>query len=766
MSNKSCKMRLIIPFCTLMLYLPSTQAKSSDIRIVGGKSDNEGRVEVYYKGQWGTVCDDFWDMNDARVVCRQLGFQDAEAAYKGAHFGEGTGKIWLDDVKCKGDESSLFLCKHRGWGRENCDHDDDAGVRCKGKRGYISTTSTLGYNLMTSTEVIKSTLAIQPSSTERVILASSTTPYQCGYNEYQCRNGRCIDSSNICDGRNHCFDGSDEVNCPVKGNFTRCQNKLDLGFILDSSGSVGYNNFERMKQFVKDFADFYKLGREETRISVMSFSSFANIRIRFSTYFSTKSEFDNSVDRIPFTAGGTATSVALNLAYNSMFTAQYGARGSEFKKVMIILTDGRSNTGQVSGPSRQLKNSGVVIFSVGIGQSLSMQELREMASDPVDQHVITLNNFTQLASLSKNMSSQTCDAYHFQVFCDNDYMTAVFDRKDFPKHVNVDRLYLLSRSCKANWNSTHVIVKTQLTGCGTVFTKDDQTLYFSNTLSEMESSHGGSGSVSRNYLFTAAMTCSYPRKRTVGSFSFAPAKESTFVVLSAKGNFTLTLGVFKGGDYRESYTSQDYPVAKSLSDNLYIQYSVNTSNLDLVVRAETCRATPTNRPYDTPQYVFIDDGCDKDETIRHYSTRMSPVQRFSIQAFRFLSQHRFVYLHCDLVVCYGQDSNSTCARSTSCLQRYRRAAVDKPSDDASRKYALSFGPLMHERESTDKTPKGQPEINITLVLCFAGFGCLCLILIGALFYMIKRSRKRRSTDELQTGVKKKEVMSMKNLGFT
>ena len=104
------------------------------IRIAAG-SYNEGRVEVYYNGRWGTVCDDKWDMNDARVVCRQLGFQDAEAAYKGGHFRDGTGQIWLDDVRCTGNESSLFLCRHRGWGRHNCDHDDDAGVRCKGSRG-------------------------------------------------------------------------------------------------------------------------------------------------------------------------------------------------------------------------------------------------------------------------------------------------------------------------------------------------------------------------------------------------------------------------------------------------------------------------------------------------------------------------------------------------------------------------------------------------------------------------------------------------------
>lgn len=75
----------------------------------------------------------------------------------------------------------------------------------------------------------------------------------------------------------------------------------------------------------------------------------------------------------------------------------------------MILTDGRSNSGQVEEPARQLKNSGVVIFSVGIGYGISLLELRAMASYPVNQHVITLSNFSQLYLLAEQMSSQTCN---------------------------------------------------------------------------------------------------------------------------------------------------------------------------------------------------------------------------------------------------------------------------------------------------------------------------------------------------------------------
>ena len=99
------------------------------VRLIGG-SYNAGRVEVYYNGTWGTVCDDDWDINDALVVCRQLGFRYVLDAYRDAHYGQGTGPILLDDMKCFGYESSLFSCSHRGVGNHDCDHSEDASVRC------------------------------------------------------------------------------------------------------------------------------------------------------------------------------------------------------------------------------------------------------------------------------------------------------------------------------------------------------------------------------------------------------------------------------------------------------------------------------------------------------------------------------------------------------------------------------------------------------------------------------------------------------------
>ena len=118
-----------------------------DIRLQGG-TNTSGRVEICNNATWGTVCDDLWGIEDARVACRQLGLPAAGKFYSTNYydayfylnniaatpittgFTNGIFDIWLDDVQCAGNESRLIDCPARPLGSEDCSHSQDAGVLC------------------------------------------------------------------------------------------------------------------------------------------------------------------------------------------------------------------------------------------------------------------------------------------------------------------------------------------------------------------------------------------------------------------------------------------------------------------------------------------------------------------------------------------------------------------------------------------------------------------------------------------------------------
>ena len=100
------------------------------VRLVGGNRRREGRVEIKHGRDWGTICADEWDASNAAIVCNSLGYTGTHKPSAFMQFGPGSGPIWLDNVRCAGDESSIERCVHRGWGAHNCGHNQDAGVIC------------------------------------------------------------------------------------------------------------------------------------------------------------------------------------------------------------------------------------------------------------------------------------------------------------------------------------------------------------------------------------------------------------------------------------------------------------------------------------------------------------------------------------------------------------------------------------------------------------------------------------------------------------
>ena len=120
---------MILLCATVCLFLFT--AYDGSLRLVGGSGPHEGRVEVFYKEQWGTVCSDGWDIHDATVVCQQLGYLQVVALFVASvPFAVGNGPIWLDEVACSGTEASLTQCNSSPIGETDCSHYEDVGVSC------------------------------------------------------------------------------------------------------------------------------------------------------------------------------------------------------------------------------------------------------------------------------------------------------------------------------------------------------------------------------------------------------------------------------------------------------------------------------------------------------------------------------------------------------------------------------------------------------------------------------------------------------------
>ena len=188
-------------------------------------------------------------------------------------------------------------------------------------------------------------------------------------------------------------------------------NQVDLVFVLDGSGSVGQENFERTKSFVANVSDAFEIGADQTRVGVIKYSSSATVEFHLNAYTS-KTLLNQAIRNITYNGGGTQTVAALNLMQSQSFLVENGAR-PEFNAVSraaVVITEGRSQgAAAVAVPADLAREKGITIFAIGVTDNVNMDELNAIANKPNDTYVFHVSNFDAIDNIVSSLEEKTCN---------------------------------------------------------------------------------------------------------------------------------------------------------------------------------------------------------------------------------------------------------------------------------------------------------------------------------------------------------------------
>lgn len=189
-----------------------------------------------------------------------------------------------------------------------------------------------------------------------------------------------------------------------------CQTKLDLAIVVDTSGSVGIHNFNKIKSFLNKLIDFFNIGIDETHIALISYSYSVKVEFPLNRYYN-KWDLKQAINRMWYQGANTATGNALIALKQQTFTLQNGMRDDKsIPKIGILMTDGYSNGGMsVAQAARQVKAAGINMFVVGITNNPRRSEINAIASPPIDEHYVAIARFTDLSSFVDQISTVSCD---------------------------------------------------------------------------------------------------------------------------------------------------------------------------------------------------------------------------------------------------------------------------------------------------------------------------------------------------------------------
>ena len=185
--------------------------------------------------------------------------------------------------------------------------------------------------------------------------------------------------------------------------------RADIVFLVDESGSVGQDNFPKIQKFLRIFIEGLDIGSDKVRVGLAQYSDEMHQEFLLKDYTDKRSLLEQ-VNRRQVRGGGTSTGQAMAFLQSRYFTKEAGSRADEgVAQVVVLITDGPSEDGVV-GPSLALRNQGVIMFAIGVGDYYDEDQLKSIVSQPHEQFLIKVDSYQNLQGVKDSLLHTVCSS--------------------------------------------------------------------------------------------------------------------------------------------------------------------------------------------------------------------------------------------------------------------------------------------------------------------------------------------------------------------